>query len=30
VPGISAWNNLPQDNSPITATFDGLGIERGW
>jgi hypothetical protein len=30
VPGISAWNNLPQDNSPITAIFDGLGIERGW
>ena len=29
VPGISAWNNLPQDNSPITAIFDGLGIERG-
>ena len=30
VPGISAWNNLPQDNSAITAIFDGLGIERGW
>ncbi|MGX9788844.1 hypothetical protein [Mycobacterium sp. MMS18-G62] len=29
VPGASAWNNLPQSN-PITAIFDGLGIERGW
>ena len=30
VPGASAWANLPQDSSPITAIFDGLGIERGW
>jgi hypothetical protein len=30
VPGASAWANLPQSNSPITAIFDGLGIERGW
>ena len=29
VPGTSAWNNLPQEN-PITAIFDGLGVERGW
>jgi hypothetical protein len=30
VTGASAWANLPQSNSPITAIFDGLGIERGW
>ena len=30
VPGASAWNMLPQDSSPITAIFDGLGIQRGW
>ena len=29
VPGASAWSNLPQEN-PITAIFDGLGIDRGW
>ena len=29
VPGASAWSNLPQEN-PISAIFDGLGIERGW
>lgn len=30
VPGASAWAALPQDSSPITAIFDGLGIPRGW
>jgi hypothetical protein len=30
VPGASAWANLPQTNSSITAIFDALGIQRGW
>ena len=30
VPGQAAWDALPKSNSPITAIFDSLGIERGW